>query len=359
MKTTGKDRKELRFPRTVLEPIRHVLDRQAAGVSFVDLLSHLGASPEQFDDPAFAIDGEQLYGLFKWVSHRTQGQISLKGWMSHFSATSAGLAGMAALSASNVRESLLVAVRYLPLLIPVMRADLIEVPPRVRFCLEMTTDMGEMNSFLLEIVTAAVHIISNDVMSEEVPRAIHFTHGYGEGTRAEAHRRDLEGVFATRVVFNSDFNGMEGRSDDMSVMTRSPNDATFSAVKRILEDELSIVDATMSLATVVHHELVKLANTGKYPSLEEFADRMNMSPRTLVRKLAKEDTSFKGIANEVWLRLAKELLIKTRFPIKKIAIQTGFNTTNSFSRAFKSLVGETPLVWRSRHQGGPTQGVLP
>ena len=352
------DRKALRFPRTVLEPIRHVLDRQAEGVCFDEVLSQLGITPEQFDDSAFTIDGQQLYELFMWLRDSTQGQISLKGWLSHFSATSAGLAGMAALSASNVRESLLVAVRDLPLLVPVMRAELFEEPPQVRFCLEMTTDMGEMNRFLLEIVTAAVHIISNDVMSEEVPRIIHFTHGYGDSTRAEARRRDLEDVFATRIVFNSHFNGMEGRSDDMGVMTRSPNDATFSAVKRILEDELSVGNASMSLATEVRHELVKLANTGTYPSLEEFADRMNMSPRTLVRKLAKEETSFKSIANEVWLRLAKELLIKTRFPIKKIAIQTGFNTTNSFSRAFKSLVGETPLVWRSRNQGGPTQEVL-
>ncbi|MDF1629888.1 MAG: helix-turn-helix domain-containing protein [Alcanivoracaceae bacterium] len=321
-------------------------------MSFDDLLNHLGTTPEQFDDPAFTVDGEQLYGLFMWLRDNTEGQISLKGWISHFSATSAGLAGMAALSAGNVRESLLVAVRYLPLLVPVMRATLTEEPSQVRFSLEMTTDMGEMNRFLLEIVTAAVHIISKDVMSEEVPRVIHFTHGYGDGSRAEKRRRDLEEVFAARVVFNSYFNGMEGRTQDLSVMTRSPNDATFSAVKRILEDELSIGNGAMSFATVVHHELVKLANAGKYPSLEEFADRMNMSPRTLVRKLGKEDTSFKSITNEVWLRLAKELLLKTRYSIKKIALQTGFNTTNSFSRAFKSLVGETPLAWRGRNESG-------
>lgn len=344
-------RRELRFPRTILEPIRHVLGRQAPGICFDDVLAQIGATPEQFESPAFTLDGEQLYGLFKWIGHATGNRVSLKSWLSHFSATSAGLAGMAALSASNVRESLLVAVRYLPLLVPVMRAELIEIPPRVRLSLEVTTDMGEMNAFLLEIVTAAVHIISNDVMSEEVPRVIHFAHGYGDGSRAEARRRDLQEVFASPVIFNSDFNGMEGRYADMGVMTRSPNEATFSAVKRILEEEISVGKDTASFSMMVHHELVKLANAGKYPSLEEFADNMNMSPRTLIRKLAKEDTSFKSITNEVWLKLAKELLIKTRFPIKKIALQTGFNTTNSFSRAFKALVGETPLAWRSRDSG--------
>jgi hypothetical protein len=124
MRKAGEGLKALRIPRTVLEPIRQVLDRHAVHVSFADMLTQLGVTREQFEDPAFSIDGEELYALFDWVEHNARGSISIRDWLSHFSATSAGLAGMAALSARNVRESLLVAVRYLPLLIPVMRADL-------------------------------------------------------------------------------------------------------------------------------------------------------------------------------------------------------------------------------------------
>ena len=119
----------------------------------------------------------------------------MRDWLSHFSATSAGLAGMAALSAGNVRESLLVAVMYLPLLVPVIRADLIEQPPHVHFTLEMTVDLGGMNSYLLEMVTDGVHIISNDVLSETVRRTIHFTHGHGTGELAAAHKSDLQAIF--------------------------------------------------------------------------------------------------------------------------------------------------------------------
>ncbi|MCK5873186.1 MAG: helix-turn-helix domain-containing protein [Alcanivoracaceae bacterium] len=348
MRKAGEGLKALRIPRTVLEPIRQVLDRHAVHVSFADMLTQLGVTREQFEDPAFSIDGEELYALFDWVEHNARGSISIRDWLSHFSATSAGLAGMAALSARNVRESLLVAVRYLPLLIPVMRADLVEAPPKVLFKLEMAVDLGRMNSFLLEIVTAAVHVISNDVMSESVPRIIHFRHGHGNGQAATAHRRDLEEIFSSRIIFNSHFDGMEGRMADMDVATRSPNEATFNTVKRILEDEISTRQGVAAFSVTVHQELVRLANAGHFPSLEEFADRMNLSPRTLIRKLSGEQTSFKSIANEVWFRLAKELLLQTRFSVKQIAARTGFNNTNSFSRAFKSLSGETPLAWRTR-----------
>lgn len=348
MRRAGADIKALRIPRTVLEPVRQVLERHAVEVSFADMLAQLGVTREQFEDPAFSIDGEQLSLLFGWVQGHARGKISMRDWLSHFSATSAGLAGMAALSARNVRESLLVAVRYLPLLMPVMRADLVEAPPKVLFTLEMTADMGEMNSYLLEMVTAAVHVISNDVMSEVVPRVIHFRHGYGEGSAASAHRRDLENIFSAPIVFNSHFDGMEGRLADMEVATRSPNEATFNTVKRILEDEISTRQGIPPFSATVHQELVRMANAGQFPSLEEFSAHMNLSPRTLIRRLSSEQTSFKSIANEVWFRLAKELLMQTRFSVKQIAARTGFNNTNSFSRAFKSLSGETPLAWRSR-----------
>ena len=351
MRKAGVDISAMRIPRTVIEPVRHLLDHDAVTVSFDDLLAELGVTRQQFDDPAFSIDGEQFRALFHWVHQHARGKVSMRDWLGHFSATSAGLAGMAALSARNVRESLLVAVRYLPLLIPVMRADLIEAPPKVLFSLEMTAELGEMDRFLLEMVTAVVHVISNDVMAEPVPRVIHFRHGPGEGELAAFHRQDLEKIFSAPIVFNSHFNGMEGRLADLEVKTRSPNEATFNTVKRILEDEFVRLQGTATFAQTVHQELVVLANAGQYPSLEEFADRMNLSPRTLIRKLSAEQTSYKAICNEVWFRLARELLSQTRFSVKQIAARTGFNNTNSFIRAFKSLAGETPLAWRNRQAG--------
>ncbi len=342
------ERKALRFPRIVIEPVLRGFASQEGGYSLDELIEQLGTTPEQFNDAAFSIDGEQMVALSRWLREKTAGQLGIREILSRFSATSAGIAGMAALSARNVRESLLVAVRYLPLLIPAMRADLVEDHTHVRFTLEMTADLGEMNRFLIELVTAAINIISADVMSQPIPRTIHFTHGYSSSEYAGQRARDLEEILGHRVVFNSTFNGMEGYTADLDVSTRSPNEATFSTVKRILENEMSSQDQARTFAGIVRHELIKLANDGRYPPLEAFAERMNLSPRTLVRKLASENTSFKQLSNEVRLRLATELLDRTNFSIKQIATRVGFTNANSFSRAFKAVRGETPVEWRNR-----------
>ena len=290
-----------------------------------------------------------MLDLYRWLPEQTRGRVDVRHLLRHFSATSAGLAGMAALSASNVRESLEVAVRYLPLMMPVVRAELVEDGRHCRFTIDVTVDLGEMERFLVELVVAVVNIISQDVMSKPVPRTIHFTHGYGDSEDGRRHVAMLEEALGYKVVMNSTFNGMEGNASDLATPTRSPNEATFSTVKRILENEVVSQAQAHSFAATVRHELIKLANDGRHPSLEAFAERMNLSPRTLVRKLASEDTSFKQISNEVRFRLARELLEKTNFSIKQVATRTGFSNANSFSRAFKAQCGETPLGWRDRN----------
>jgi AraC-like DNA-binding protein len=343
------DKKELRFPRTVIEPVLRAFSSGDTGVTMAQLLERLGTTEEQFHDPAFSINGEQMVDLYHWLPEQTRGRVDVGHLLRHFSATSAGLAGMAALSASNVRESLQVAVRYLPLMMPVVRADLLEDSRHCRFTVDITVDLGAMERFLVELVVSVVNIISEDVMSRPVPRTIHFTHGYGDSEQARRHVAMLEQVLGYRVIMNSTFNGMEGNAADLDTPTRSPNEATFSTVKRILENEVATQAQSRTFDSVVRHELIKLANDGRHPSLEAFAEKMNLSPRTLVRKLASENTSFKQISNDVRFRLARELLEKTNFSIKQVATRAGFSNANSFSRAFKTQCGETPVTWRDRH----------
>lgn len=338
------DIQRLRFPRIVIEPILRGL---GSAHSRTSLLQQLGTTEKDFEQPTFSINGKQLLNLHHWARQHAPPEFGIRELLRHFSATSAGLAGMAALSARNVRESLMVAVRYLPLLIPVMQAELEEDRRHVRFKLDMTADLGELNRLLLEMVTAAVHIISNDVMAQPVPRTIHFTHGYARSGRAARHARELREVFGHRVVFNSSFNGIEGNAADLTIATRSPNDATFSTVKRILEQEMA-AQQPASFADTVRHELTRLSHDGHFVTLETFADRLHLSARSLIRRLAAEQTSFKQLNNEVRFRLATELLGKTRFSIKQVAARSGFDNANSFSRAFKTQYGTTPQAWREQ-----------
>lgn len=77
------------------------------------------------------------------------------------------------------------------------------------------------------------------------------------------------------------------------------------------------------------------------PSMEESANYLGMSPRTLRRHLQKEETSFQDLINQVRLGLAADYLRDESMPIKEVGFELGYQSASAFRRAFKSWTGQT------------------
>ncbi|MDP2227237.1 MAG: AraC family transcriptional regulator ligand-binding domain-containing protein [Moraxellaceae bacterium] len=346
-------RKALRFPKSLLEPMRHVLESRDLGISVDDMLNHLGVDRTRFDDPAFSLDADTFITLHQWLRERTRGRIRLKDWLSAYSATSLGFVGLAALSSLSARDALEVGIRYAPLLVPGMKVELVEGPRTSRLVLTLDVDFGELNRPLLEFSVGIINIISRDTMGEDIPRTIHFRHACGVDRDGHSRLKDYQEAYGCEVVFNSDFDGLTSDSRYLALKTRRPNGATSQLARSLLDSEMQARMATQTFAAFVHGELLQMARAGKFPTLEAFADSVHHSPRNLTRKLAKEATSFKQLANDVWYTLARELLASSTLSVEQIAHRTGFNSGNAFSRAFKSLSGDTPLQWRRAQAATP------
>jgi AraC-like DNA-binding protein len=339
-------RKELRFPKTLLEPMRHAIEARDLGVTLQDMLEHLGIDRARFDDPGFSIDGDAFIALHRWLKARTQGRIRLKDWLSGYSATSIGLTGLAALSSLSGRDALNVCIRYMPLVAPALKVTLFEGPQTSRLVLEVVADLEEMNRVLLELTAGIINIISHETMGAGIPRTIHFRHDCGVDSQGNSRLDEYREAYCCEVVFNSSFDGFVAESKYLDTRTRSPNEATSRLTRSILDSEIEARMASQSFASFVRNELLQMAKAGKFPSVEEFADRIHLTPRTLSRRLEKEQTTYKSLANEAWFTLARDLLTGTQLTVDQVAHRTGFTNGNSFSRAFKSLAGIPPLQWK-------------
>ena len=351
MNNKKRHRQDLRYPKTIIDPIRHVVETRDVGVTFDDVLAQIGSSREHFRDPNITIDGDQYLELLRWLKRTTKGRLKLKDWLSYYTVTSGGMVGVAALSATSVRDGLLIADRFLPLVVPGIKVELQEGPVHTRFVIELRADFEEMSRFLIEMVLAIINAAAEDAMGGRNERTVHFMHDCGTDSEGRSRLPEYEELFlGYPVYFNCDFNGMAGESKSLDLSTQRANEATYYASRQILEQQMASVQAGASFSSQVHDKLVELAAKDQHPTLEEFADIMHVSPRTLIRKLGQEDTSFKQIINQVRLKRSRELLANTGLSIKQIAARTGFTNANSFSRAFKALSGDTPLQWRKLHQ---------
>src|SRR5258708_6255031 len=78
-----------------------------------------------------------------------------------------------------------------------------------------------------------------------------------------------------------------------------------------------------------------LNGVGGFPSVVDLAAQINVSPRTLHRRLAESGISYQAILDDVRRRLAEEYLRNTALSIEEVAARTGFSEASNFRKAFK------------------------
>ena len=82
------------------------------------------------------------------------------------------------------------------------------------------------------------------------------------------------------------------------------------------------------------------------PSLLFVANTLQISERTLRRRLAEENINYRNLIKEVRHEKALHLLRHTQLRIEKISLELGYKETSNFRRAFKDAMGRSPREWR-------------
>ena len=87
---------------------------------------------------------------------------------------------------------------------------------------------------------------------------------------------------------------------------------------------------------------------GEETTAKDVGRRMGASTRTLQRRLAEEQTSFRQVRDAALRERALERLQQSSLAISELAAELGFGNVAAFSKAFKRWTGETPSARRSR-----------
>jgi AraC-like DNA-binding protein len=117
-------------------------------------------------------------------------------------------------------------------------------------------------------------------------------------------------------------------------------------------EETSLVAGGLAIVTVVTRELhdaFERANGERTPpTVEEMARRLNVSVRTLHRRLRAAQVSYQQMLDDVRQDFARQLLASGQHGLKHIAAELGYESAASFVRAYKRWHATTPGVLRRR-----------
>ncbi|WEM40947.1 helix-turn-helix domain-containing protein [Photobacterium sp. DA100] len=81
-------------------------------------------------------------------------------------------------------------------------------------------------------------------------------------------------------------------------------------------------------------------------TVDWFAKFLNMSSRTLQRKLAEKGLSLKRLRDESRSKVARTLLGEEVLPPEEVAWRCGYSDLSNFNRAFRAWTGMTPAQYR-------------
>lgn len=90
--------------------------------------------------------------------------------------------------------------------------------------------------------------------------------------------------------------------------------------------------------------------TGRRPTIEDIADALHVSSRTLQRRLQEEGSSFQRVLDEARHHLARHYLHNSVLELNEAAYLLGYEDGNSFVRAFRTWEGVPPARWREQHR---------
>ena len=173
-----------------------------------------------------------------------------------------------------------------------------------------------------------------------VPKEVTFRH------EAPVDDRAYRAVFRCPVKFEADANTILFAATDLDRPVPSANEELAMVLDEMTAHYLALRFSSR-FARKVREALFEQLTQGE-PTKDETARILNMTPRTLLRRLQDENTTFQEILDRLREELAYEYLAHNDLSIDRVAERLGFASSSSFSRAFVRWTGFRPSDWRER-----------
>lgn len=201
---------------------------------------------------------------------------------------------------------------------------------------------GELYQTFIEMVMSLFCEILTFMLHEDIS-SVEINFCFSEPSYADQY----DEVFEPSVKFNTPYNQIiipKALAEKPQVMA---NAAVAKKFEQECDDLLSKLYQPKSCAQLVYEALI--FSRGGFPQLDDIAEQLNISSRTLRRRLQEDETSYKKILDQVLLELANRYLTTTQLSIGEISEILGYTDQNSFSHAYKQLTGFPPTAYRKNH----------
>jgi AraC-like DNA-binding protein len=170
-----------------------------------------------------------------------------------------------------------------------------------------------------------------------------------EFVEPRAHVKMIERHLGCPVVCNAERNAIVFRAADAQRPFITRNAELLTVLAPQFEAELKEQNGDEPFLEQVR-VAIQQKLTGRRPTIEDVADVLHVSPRTLQRRLKDAGCSFQRLLEEARHQLARHYLNNSVLELNEAAYLLGYEDGNSFVRAFRTWEGVPPAQWREQQR---------
>lgn len=265
---------------------------------------------------------------------------------SRYHATTFGTWGLVLANSATGRDALRRLVQYSGLTHSFCRMRLEEDPHEIRFYLDADQQPGELRALFTERTAAAAFTAARALSIQAHLTRFHFAYP------APPHAARYSAIFGIPVEFDADhtFAGLDPELLDQPITQADEHTARWydQQARQLLSHRHG--EVSPGIAARVRQFLY--TQPGRMPIAAEAAEQLGLSVRTLGRRLAEENTSYRRLQAEIRRQLAEELLTAGR-TVEQTAHSLGYAEPAAFQHAFQRWNSITPGKFARRHRYPP------
>jgi AraC-like DNA-binding protein len=260
-----------------------------------------------------------------------------------FHVSTYGMYGFAMLSSTNFRQTIRFAVAHHQLAAPLVSIDFSEKDDVARLVATPIAHPLIDNSLyrcIVELQFGVFLSICRDIMGGQfAAKAIHLTYDPPDPASAYAS------PFECDVLYRQPKNAFVFDASWLDQRPRLGDRVVYQELVKLCDAMLAQLEIDLGVSGMVRQFL--LENIMQDTRFELAASQLNMSQRTLRRRLHDEHTSFRKLEDELKMELAIKYLRETNLPAEDIASILRFHDEGAFRRAFRRWTQAAPHRFRN------------
>jgi len=262
----------------------------------------------------------------------------------HLSLSAAGLIVQIAQSSSTVLAALNHMVTYANLgcqALPFQLKELVDewelsVTPNKLWLKESPSAVRHTMDGSLVFTLREFHTLTHQ---KHYPKRIHFSYAK-PGNFAEYKR-----IFNCPVRFGQPSTAIYLDKQQVQDKVVTSDYRLLQLLIQYAKEKLAAMEGQVGFSTIVKQSIINLVKP-QFPTIEQVAANLNLSVRTLQRRLKEENLTYKVVLEALKKQFALDYLKNKELSIKEITYLLDYAEPSSFIRSFKRWTGETPRTYQ-------------